>query len=104
MAGSSSEGRTSRTRSVGTKITEEEYARLEASAAESGLTVGEWCREVLRPSEGAADTDGIILRLANPMQSSPTLIESLAPLILRSGVPLKAVAAIGASSNWTHVS
>ena len=52
MAGSSSEGRTSRTRSVGTKITEEEYVRLEASAAESGLTVGEWCREVLLKASG----------------------------------------------------
>ena len=52
MAGSSSEGRTSRTRSVGTKITEEEYARLEASVAESGLTVGEWCREVLLKASG----------------------------------------------------
>jgi len=52
MAGSSSEGRTSRTRSVGTKITEEEYARLEASAAESRLTVGEWCREVLLKASG----------------------------------------------------
>lgn len=54
MAGSSSEGRTSRTRSVGTKITEEEYARLEASAAASGLTVGEWCREVLLKASGQA--------------------------------------------------
>jgi hypothetical protein len=52
MAGSSSEGRTSRTRSVGTKISDEEYARLEASAAESGLTVGEWCREVLLKASG----------------------------------------------------
>jgi hypothetical protein len=33
MAGSSSEGRASRTPSVGTKISDEEYARLEASAA-----------------------------------------------------------------------
>jgi hypothetical protein len=52
MAGSSSEGRTSRTRSVGTKITDEEYARLEASAAASGLTVGEWRREVLLKASG----------------------------------------------------
>ncbi len=52
MAGSSSEGRTSRTRSVGTKISDEEYARLEASAAASGLTVGEWCREVLLKASG----------------------------------------------------
>ena len=39
--------RTARTRSVGTKLTEEEYGRLEALAAERGLTVGEWVREAL---------------------------------------------------------
>ena len=52
MAGSSSEGRTSRTRSVGTKISDEEYARLEASAAASGLTVGEWRRAALLKASG----------------------------------------------------
>ena len=66
MAGSSSEGRTSRTKSVGTKITEEEYVRLEARAAGSGLTVGEWCREVLleaagRPPSLASPTEEALL-------------------------------------------
>ena len=36
-----------RTRSVGTKLTEQEYARVEAIAAERGLTPGEWVREIL---------------------------------------------------------
>jgi hypothetical protein len=66
MAGSSSEGRTSRTRSVGTKISDEEYARLEASAAASGLTVGEWRREVLlkacgQPAPFATPTEETLL-------------------------------------------
>jgi len=39
--------KTARTRSVGTKLSEEEYARLEALAAQRGLTVGEWVREVV---------------------------------------------------------
>src|SRR5437016_5527452 len=39
--------KSARNRSVGTKLTEEEYARLEAAAATCGLTVGEWCREEL---------------------------------------------------------
>ncbi len=39
--------KTARTRSVGTKLSEEEYARLEALAAPRGLTVGEWVREVV---------------------------------------------------------
>ena len=37
----------SRTRSAGAKVTEEEYTQLEALAQTRGLTVGEWCREVL---------------------------------------------------------
>jgi len=40
-------GKTARTRSVGTKLTEEEYARLESLAAGRGLTVGEWVRETV---------------------------------------------------------
>ena len=36
-----------RTRSAGAKVTEEEYTRLEALAQASGVTLGEWCREVL---------------------------------------------------------
>jgi hypothetical protein len=39
--------KTARTRSVGTKLSEEEYARLESLAAQRGLTVGEWVREVV---------------------------------------------------------
>ena len=37
----------SRTRSAGAKVTEKEYAQLEALAQTRGLTVGEWCRDVL---------------------------------------------------------
>ena len=37
----------SRTRSAGAKVTEEEYVQLEALAQTRGLTVGEWCRDVL---------------------------------------------------------
>ena len=37
----------SRTRSAGAKVTDQEYAQLEALAQARGLTLGEWCREVL---------------------------------------------------------
>jgi Mobilization protein NikA len=37
----------SRTKSVGTKVTETEYARLEVCASEQGLSISEWCRNVL---------------------------------------------------------
>ena len=36
-----------RTKSIGTKVTEEEYAELERAAQSGGKTLGEWCREVM---------------------------------------------------------
>jgi Mobilization protein NikA len=36
-----------RTKTVSTKVSDEEYAQLEAQAAERGVTVSEWCRETL---------------------------------------------------------
>ena len=36
-----------RTKTLGTKVSEEEYAQMEAAASERGLTLSEWCREVL---------------------------------------------------------
>jgi hypothetical protein len=38
---------TLRTKSVGTKVTEDEYARLEKAARNGGKTLGEWCRDVM---------------------------------------------------------
>jgi hypothetical protein len=37
----------SRTKSVGTKVTEAEYALLEACALAEGVSISEWCRSVL---------------------------------------------------------
>jgi hypothetical protein len=39
--------REARRRSAGTKLTGEEYGRIERLAAQRGLTVGEWVRESL---------------------------------------------------------
>jgi hypothetical protein len=36
-----------RNRTVGSKVTESEYARLLGMAEHRGVTLGEWCREVL---------------------------------------------------------
>ena len=33
-----------RTKSIGFKVSEEEYAQLEAAAQAGGCTLGEWCR------------------------------------------------------------
>lgn len=48
----------SRTRSVGTKVSQEEYARLEARAADKQLSISEWSRQAL-------------LAAANVVQGSP---------------------------------
>ena len=53
-----------RTRSVGTKVSEEEFARLEEAAQKASKTLGEWCREVMlgsangQPANGAGGTAG----------------------------------------------
>ena len=47
MAATSKNGTAARTRSVGTKLTEEEYARLESLAAAAGQSVSEWARTAL---------------------------------------------------------
>lgn len=53
-----------RTKTVSTKVTDEEYAQLEAQAAERGVTVSEWCRErllgQLKPTT-ASPTEEILL-------------------------------------------
>jgi hypothetical protein len=36
-----------RTKTLGTKVRDQEYAQLEAAASERGLTLSEWCRETL---------------------------------------------------------
>ena len=60
----------SRTKSVGTKVTETEYALLEACASAEGVSVSEWCRNVLlekgngeRPTEAQKVTLAEILAL-----------------------------------------
>jgi hypothetical protein len=45
-----------RNRTVGSKMTESEYAQIAAIAEREGVTVGEWCREVLLARVNAAQT------------------------------------------------
>ncbi len=53
-----------RTKSIGTKVTEEEYARLEVLAGASGRNMSEWVRDVLLAeleSKTAENTDATVL-------------------------------------------
>ncbi len=52
---------TLRTKSIGTKVTEEEYAQLERAAHAGTKTLGEWCREVMLASANR--------RLSHPQES-----------------------------------
>jgi hypothetical protein len=53
-----------RTKSIGTKVTEEEYSRLEAQASTSGRNMSEWVRDVLLAeleSKAAEGTEATVL-------------------------------------------
>jgi hypothetical protein len=47
-----------RTKSIGTKVTEEEFARLEQAAQKTSKTLGEWCREVMLGSANGQPANG----------------------------------------------
>jgi hypothetical protein len=58
---------TLRTKSIGTKVSEEEYAQLEHAARAEARTLGEWCRRVMLASVNghladAQKSDGAELR------------------------------------------
>jgi hypothetical protein len=48
---------TLRTKSIGTKVTEEEYAQLELAAQAGAKTLGEWCRQVMLASANRKSSD-----------------------------------------------
>ena len=47
-----------RTKSIGTKVSEEEFARLEQAAQKASKTLGEWCREVMLGSANGHPANG----------------------------------------------
>ena len=53
-----------RNRSLGTKLTEVEYASVEAAALRAGLGLSEWCRRILLESadrEASGQSDSVLL-------------------------------------------
>jgi hypothetical protein len=64
-----------RTKSIGFKVSEEEYAQLETAAQRNGQTLGEWCREVMLYASDADQHDpalaeivGVRLLLVNVLR------------------------------------
>jgi len=64
-----------RTKTLGTKVSEEEFAQLEATASERGLTLSEWCRETL-----LASVNGQEAKSANPGGTGHALMAELVAL------------------------
>src|SRR5258708_18249026 len=62
-----------RNRTVGSKMTESEYEKLVTVAEHDGLTLGEWCREVLLAQ--ASSTEG-----ARPIGTEQTLLAEVMAL------------------------
>jgi Ribbon-helix-helix protein, copG family len=50
-----------RSKSIGTKVTEEEYARLEELAAAAGQSMSEWVRAILLDQQCAKGTEETVL-------------------------------------------
>lgn len=71
----------SRTRSAGAKVTDEEYAQLEALAQKSELTLGEWCREVLlsqlKPSVASLPEETILAEVVGLRMIMINLLRAL---------------------------
>ena len=67
-----------RTRTVSTKVTEQEFAEVEALAAERGVSLSEWCREVLLRERGRAGGDPTLAEIVGVRL---LLVNALRPLV-----------------------
>ncbi len=85
----------SRTKSVGTKVTEAEYARLEACAREEGLSISEWCRNVLlERTDGDRPTEAQKVTLAEILSLRTILLNLHFALARAETIPADAMQAI----------
>ena len=72
-----------RTKSIGTKVSEEEFARLEQAAQKASKTLGEWCREVMlgsangQPANGNAGNAGVEALMAEVVAVRAILLNVL---------------------------
>jgi hypothetical protein len=77
-----------RTKTLGTKVSEEEFALLEAAASERGLTLSEWCRETLlarvngQGEKSAADLSSAIASAAGAGQALMAEVVALRAILL----------------------
>jgi hypothetical protein len=69
-----------RTKSIGFKVSEEEYALLETAAQADGRTLGEWCREAILRGGSASDAERHDPALAEIIGVRLLLVNVLGPL------------------------
>ena len=69
-----------RTKSIGFKVSEEEYAQLETAAQADGRTLGEWCREVILRGGSASDAERRDPALAEIIGVRLLLVNVLGPM------------------------
>lgn len=69
-----------RTKSIGFKVSEEEYAQLETAAQADGRTLGEWCREAILRGGSACDAERHDPALAEIVGVRLLLVNVLRPL------------------------
>lgn len=69
-----------RTKSIGFKVSEAEYAQLETAAQQSGQTLGEWCREAILRGGSASDAERRDPALAEIIGVRLLLVNVLGPV------------------------
>ena len=69
-----------RTKSIGFKVSEEEYAQLETAAQAEGRTLGEWCREAILRGGSASNAAAHDPALAEIIGVRLLLVNVLGPV------------------------
>ena len=69
-----------RTKSIGFKVSQEEYAQLETAAQADGRTLGEWCREAILRGGSASDAERHDPALAEIIGVRLLLVNVLGPV------------------------
>jgi hypothetical protein len=69
-----------RTKSIGFKVSEEEYAQLETAAQAGGCTLGEWCRETLLASVNGQEAKSADVSTASGGTGQQALMAELVAL------------------------
>ena len=96
-----------RSRTISTRVTEEEWNALEHLWTNSGLTRGEWCRQVLLSQAGSSpdmaghdSTSELVLLLAEVLASRTILINLLHALGRGDSLSVEQVRSLTDRADW----